>query len=265
MKNNFEKIVEEFSIIEDVESIMLSGSAGSKMDDEYSDYDLYIYSKKPICIEKRRDIIEKYSSYTEINNQFWETEDNFILADENKLCEIIYRDFSFIDSTVGSVIEKHSAWIGYTTCFWHNLINSKLLFDRNGIGAEYIKRFSIDYPDSLVQNIIDNNFPILRERVSSYFNQIKKAVIRNDFISINHRVAAFLASYFDIIFALNKMGHPGEKKLIKIVSEKCKYIPKNFKTELEKAVKTDGAELLEVLNSIVDNLEILIKERGYKI
>lgn len=45
MKNNFEKIVEEFSIIEDVESIMLSGSAGSKMDDEYSDYDLYIYSK----------------------------------------------------------------------------------------------------------------------------------------------------------------------------------------------------------------------------
>lgn len=265
MKKSFEKIVEEFNMIEEVESIMLSGSAGSGMEDGYSDYDLYIYSTKPISVEKRRGIIEKYSSYTEMNNQFWETEDNFILADENRLCEIIYRDFGFIEGTVGSVIEKQCAWVGYTTCFWHNLINSTLLFDRSGKGAEYIKRFSVDYPEALVQNIIDKNFPILRERVSSYFNQIKKAVSRDDFISINHRVAAFLASYFDIIFALNKMGHPGEKKLIKIVSEKCNYIPENFRTDMEKVVNTGGTELLEVLNSIVDNLENLIKERGYKI
>ncbi len=46
---------------------------------------------------------------------------------------------------------------------------------------------------------------------ASYLDQIKLAVKRNDPISVNHRIAAFMASYFDIIFALNKVYHPGEK------------------------------------------------------
>jgi hypothetical protein len=32
-------------------------------------------------------------------------------------------------------------------------------------------------------------------------------------VSLSHRVAALLASYFDIVIAVNLLGHPGEFEL----------------------------------------------------
>lgn len=63
--------------------------------------------------------------------------------------------------------------------------------------------------------------------------QIKKARQRGDFVSINHRTAAFLESYFDIIFALNEKTHPGEKKLVSLCRSQCSLLPAHFEENLE--------------------------------
>ena len=74
---------------------------------------------------------------------------------------------------------------------------------------------------------------LLRGNLPSYDLQIAKAIARNDRVSVNHRTAAFLESYFDIIFALNKLTHPGEKRMVQYAKEKAEILPVNFEENLD--------------------------------
>lgn len=75
---------------------------------------------------------------------------------------------------------------------------------------------------------------LLSGKLPSYDLQIKKAASRGDMVSINHRVTEFLASYFDIILALNEKTHPGEKRLVNLCMEQCAVLPKNMEENLNR-------------------------------
>ena len=57
---------------------------------------------------------------------------------------------------------------------------------------------------------------------------------RSDLVSVNHRAAAFLETYFDFLFALNESTHPGEKRLIQLCRERCPVLPAHFEENLER-------------------------------
>ena len=88
---------------------------------------------------------------------------------------------------------------------------------------------------------------------------IKKAILRNDVNSVNHREAAFIASYFDIIFALNEQLHPGEKRLIQFAKNNCKILPNNFELNLMKLFQQQPLEILETLDIIIAELKSVLK------
>lgn len=67
-----EKVIEEFKGCSEVEAIALGGSRGSGRGDEHSDYDIYIYLTGDLDREKRREILERYCTYMEVGNRFWE-------------------------------------------------------------------------------------------------------------------------------------------------------------------------------------------------
>ena len=148
-----------------------------------------------------------------LENKFWEVEDNCTLSDEIDI-DIIYRNINDFENNIENVVETHQASNGYTTCFWHNLKNSKVLYDPHKEFHNLKERFEVPFPKELKENIISKNFRLLTGNLPSYDKQIIKAFDRGDFVSVNHRIAAFIESSFDIIFAINELTHPGEKRMI---------------------------------------------------
>ena len=226
-------LFEELGRLSQVEAIALGGSRATGRNDEKSDYDVYVYITDTIPEKDRREVLAKYCRYMEIGNTFWELEDDVTLQDGTDM-DIIYRNIGDFENTVASVVVDCVSWNGYTTCMWHNLITSKVVVDKHGHLTELQEKYKIPYPKKLKENIISNNLKLLSGMLPSFDTQIKKAEKREDFVSVNHRVAEFLASYFDIIFALNEMTHPGEKRMQSICASECKILPENFDRNLER-------------------------------
>ena len=238
---------------------MLGGSRASGNADEKSDYDVYVYLDGEFDEKIREEILTPYCSQLEIGNKYWEYEDNCILNNGVGM-DIIYRTIDRFDKFLGYVVNDFFAQNGYTTCFWHNVITSEIIFDRNGKYAEFKKKYDIPYPKQLKENIINKNMKLLNSVLPSYDLQIKKALDRNDYVSVNHRIAGFLASYFDIIFALNEKTHPGEKKLVKICLETCPILPESFEENLTKLLTTapDASVIMPTIADMIEKLRKII-------
>ena len=236
MKIDVQDLFFELGTLSQVEAIALGGSRATGRYDEKSDYDVYVYVTDTIDEKDRRSILEKYCSYMEIGNSFWELEDDVTLKDGIDM-DIIYRNMKEFENGISSVVDECIAWNGYTTCMWHNLITSKIVLDKNGALEALQKKYQIPYPTKLKENIISNNMKLLNGMLPSFDSQIKKAEMRGDLVSVNHRVTEFLASYFDILFALNEMTHPGEKRMQDICSKECKILPDNFEQNFERLFK----------------------------
>ena len=233
MKVDVNELFAELGDLPQVEAIALGGSRATGRSDEKSDYDVYVYITGPIDESARKNILTKYCRYMEIGNSWWELEDDVTLLDGIDM-DIIYRDMAGFENMVRSVVMDCNPWNGYTTCMWHNLITSKIVVDKCGKLQQLQEKYRIPYPKKLKENIISNNLNLLSGMLPSFDMQIKKAENRGDLVSVNHRVTEFLASYFDIIFALNEMTHPGEKRMQSICSAECKTLPAYFDENLNR-------------------------------
>ena len=252
----FGNIIQSLKNNSNVEAICLGGSRASGLNDDKSDYDVYVYYNKPISLEERRNILKLNCCHMEIGVSYFEEEDDCILNNGITI-ELIYRNINEFCKIVENTLKNSSASLGYTTCFFDNIVHSKVLFDRNKLYQQMVNELKI-YPESLRQNIITKNMEMLHGVIASYDSQIIKAYKRGDLVSVNHRIAAYLASYFDIIFALNKIYHPGEKRLVEIVKKKCNLIPKDFEKNISLLLQNENIE--NTLDNMFNNLLLLTKE-----
>lgn len=259
-----EELFKELFALDEVEAVALGGSRAGNHYDEKSDYDVYVYCTKAISEELRHTLLQRYCSRIEIGNHFWEYEDNCTLNHGIDI-DILYRNLDDFAKGIAAVVEDCRPQNGYTTCMWHNLCTCKILYDRDGRLTSLQQQYKIPYPKELKENIIEQNMKLLRYAMPAYEVQIAKAVKRKDIVSINHRVTEFMASYFDVIFALNELTHPGEKRLIELCENSCTILPLNFRENIEKLfhdlfIKPE--ETGENINHIIHELEKVVGNDG---
>ena len=173
---------------------------------------------------------------------------------------------SWLEDQLARLLVRYEASLGYSTCVWHNVRCSSCLFDRDGWYCRMQEWSHQPYPEPLRRAIIAKNHPILRRTHSSYRHQLALAIQRHDLVSVQHRVTALLASYFDILFALNRLPHPGEKRLIATARQSCSQLPKQMEDELQRlldaTVPDHWPSLLPTIDTVLDHLDALLEEEA---
>jgi hypothetical protein len=169
-----------FADIPQVVAVALGGSRATGIADQASDIDLYVYTTAEVPVAFRAVLAGHHSIRSEIDNRFWETGDEWddTLADVH--VDIMYRSPAWAENELASVLDRHEARLGYTTCIWHNTLTSQSLFDRTGWFAALQERARQPYPDALVQAIVAKNQPVLRTIFGSFRAQILRAAERGD-------------------------------------------------------------------------------------
>ncbi len=261
----FNELIEKMSKLSQVAGIMLGGSRGSGLFDEDSDYDVYVYVYEPIDESIRKEIINQYVRYMEYSNTFWELEDDGILKNGIDI-EFIYRNVFDIDKTLKSTLEG-KVGNGYSTCFINNFNQARILYEDNKI-LSIIRSNLLQYdPQKMYDAVVLYNSKLLQDSMPSYVYQIEKAVKRNDVLSINHRLAAYFQTVYDILFALNKVTHPGEKRLLEFTA-KLEILPTNFISDVEgifHCVFQDNNKMIREIKELTKGIYQLIEQQGYTV
>lgn len=264
-------IANRFAQVPSVVAVTLAGSLTAGQVDEHSDLDIYVYSATPIPLAERRQIAAEFAGpddpRVEIGKPYWGDEDAWIDRASDLGVDLIYWSPEWIAGQIARCLVEHQAWLGYTTSFWYTIKHSAALFDRDGWFADLQTRADQPYPAELRQAIVTLNWPVLRQIGSSYTHQIELAIARRDRVSLNHRITALLASYFDIIFAANWALNPGEKRVITQVRRLCNSLPEDLVQHVEALIVSSGAlweemPTLAILDRMLDNLEGLLEVEG---
>jgi hypothetical protein len=197
-------------------------------------------------------------------NDFWGPGNEWADRETGIRIDCVFFTVAFIEDQLDRMLRRCEAELGYSTAFWHTVRVSHSLFDSHGWFERLQQQARQHYPEPLVRAIVAKNYPVLRQIHSSYRRQLEKASLRGDTVSLNHRMAAFLASYFDIVFALNRVPHPGEKRLLDFAEKYCEHLPANLRENVNNALQSiaptpcTDQTITQTLDRLVETLDELL-------
>jgi len=263
------ELVALLAALPQVEAMALGGSRASGRADAASDVDLYVFTAAAIPVETRRRIVGRLggASVADLGLDYFGDGDEWLDARTGTRFDVIYFGLEWMKDQVERPLVHHQPSLGYSTAFAYTVSRARIMHDPDGKFAALQAVTRETYPEALREAVVRYNHPMLRGTISSYREQLEKAAARQDLVSVNHRLAALLASYFDIVFAVNYALHPGEKRLLATALTTCKSLPENFERDVAEALAAagEGERLLPALTRLLDALDVWLGREGFEV
>ncbi|MCA9883891.1 MAG: DUF4037 domain-containing protein, partial [Anaerolineae bacterium] len=255
-------IADRYSQLPIVEAVAIAGSITSGYASAGSDVDVYIYPTEDIPAEVCLSIAREFAEDAAYND-YWGANLAWLDAASGVEVDVMFFSTSWMEDQVRGNVEHHRAKTGYSTSFWHTIKVSQALFDRSGWLTRMQTLANRPYPPELAHAIVSLNYPLLREIRFSYRAQIAKALKRSDQVLVMAKTNDLLVSYFDILFALNHLPHPGEKRMLTTLEDKASLLPINMRQDVTYLVERAAAiseDTLPAVDTLVDHLTDLLKD-----
>ena len=254
------RAAEALGAVPAVRAVALGGSQVTGLADASSDADLYVVFEPPLDVGERHAALRSLADGPILRIAQWGDDDLWADRAFGVRMEAMYWAVDWAEEQLDRVLVRHEAQLGYTTAFWHTLRAARPLYD-DGTFADLQARARAPYPHELQRAIVEFNYPTLRRLPPSYRQQLAKAVRRGDVVSRNHWAAAFLASYFDCLFAANAQPHPGEKRLLSHVERLCPHRPPDLARDVAEFLRAaaDGHAVEAAADRLVDGLDPILE------
>lgn len=254
-------LADQYAALPQVEAVALAGSQMSGTMDHDSDLDLYVYLSEAIPVACRATLIRSRATRMELDNHYWEVGDEWIERDSGVIVDVKFRPMAWMEAQLERVLVHHKASIGGSTCARYTILSAYICYDRSDWLCKLQNSVRVPYPESLRQAIIAKNYPLLGQAISGYLPQLGRAVRRGDSISVHALVAGLLASYFDIVFALNRLPHPGDKQQLAIAHTHCTQLPLAMQEQVQTVIRMSASadpHVLSAVERLIDGVDQLV-------
>jgi Domain of unknown function (DUF4037) len=238
-------------------AISLGGSVAAGLADDASDLDLHVYWREPLAAPStRRERLAQIvgADGVEVDILDWGREDN--LRVDGRMVELIYMPFDELCAEVDQAYGAGLITEGYTTARLFYVASGQPLHDPSGELSALRERLLAAYPEPTRRLLLQYHPALLRV----YLGHLRLAQSRGDLLAAQHRRYTIQMVWFNLLFALNRRYHPGEKRLL-IHSQSCMLRPDNLAARWERSARlaADDPELARVLGGLVDDLCALIE------
>ena len=194
-----------------VVAVALGGSAGAGLADAASDLDFHVYWEAPLAPPDERAaclaaVADAGSLRVRDGAASWTLEDWF--AVDGRAIELIYVAWGDVPVEIEWAYREGLTGEGFTTARLYNVARGRAFHDPAGLLGAVQKRLNRAYPEATRAALLRRQPALL----GVYLKQLRVAQGRGDLLFAQHRRYTLQMVFFDLLFALNRQYHPGEKR-----------------------------------------------------